>query len=87
MIPIILLSRVHFSTLLETPLSENAAMPSGMLLIPFPGHLHRGDQRQDPHSPAAERAAGTLPHSRVDGAMTSSTQTGLRPLDKYFVEH
>lgn len=51
------------------PLSVIAAVPSGMFLILFPGHLHRGDQRQDPHSPAEERAPGTLPHSRLDGAV------------------
>lgn len=69
------------------PLSVIAAMPSGMCLILFPGHLHRGDQRQDPHSPAEERAPGTLPHSRLDGAVMGTAQgKGMRSSDKYFTE-
>lgn len=56
------------------PSSENAAMPSGMLLILFPGYLHCGDQRQNAHSPAEERAPGTLPNSRVDRAVMSKAQ-------------
>lgn len=69
------------------PLSESAAMPSGMFIILFPGHLHCGDQRQDPRSPAEERAAGTVPHSCLDRAVMGTAQAqGPRSSDKYFTE-
>lgn len=84
---IILLLRVYFRIELEMFLSEIAAMPSGMFLILFPGHLHRGDQRQDPRSPAEERALGTLPHSCLDRAVMGTAQgKGPRSSDKYFTE-
>lgn len=68
---------VYFRFKLEMTLSEIAAVPSGMVLILFPGHLHCGDQRQDPHSPAEECAPGALPHDCVDGAVT-----GTEPLTR-----
>lgn len=84
---IILLLRAYFRIELEMPLSEIAAMPSGMFLILFPGHLHRGDQRQDPCSPAEERALGTLPHSCLDRAVMGTAQgKGPRSSHKYFTE-
>lgn len=57
-------------------LSEIAAVPSGVVLILLPGHLHCGDQRQDPHSPAEECTLGTLPHNCLDGAVTGTRASG-----------
>lgn len=56
----------------EMSLPEVAATPSGMFIILFAGHLHCGDERQDPRSPAEERAAGTVPHSCLDRAVTGA---------------
>lgn len=78
--PVFILNRlflwVYFRIKLEMALSEIAAMPSEMALILLPGHLHCGDQRQDPHSPAEECTLGTLPHNCLDGAVMGTARWG-----------
>lgn len=71
---------VYFRIKLEMALSEIAAMLSGTVLILLPGHLHCGDQRQDPHSPAEERTLGTLPHNCLDWAVMGTAPRGHQGL-------